>query len=1271
MRVDGYTIGKVVHSSASAQIREAHGESDKVPVLLKRRILDRTGERGSRALDEFRALARISAPGIPRAIELASGSEGTVLVLERMPGVPLSGVLDATALSIRAWLDLGAQLAERLARVHEARVLHRDVRPANVLLDAQTGRVSLIGFSLAIELGAAEVAAVDEHESRVALPYASPEQTGRMGRGCDARSDLYSLGATLYHALTGRPPFDSLDPLELVHCHIARLPAPASDLRSEIPAPLSALLLKLLRKQPEERYQSARALLFDLRKCREQWTLTRRIDPAFELGRAESPARPRFSTLLHGRTVEIAALERAYARARQGKLEWVLICGEPGAGKTALVVHLRSEVKRSRGQLALGKFDAGLDRPYAGWVSALESFVQQLLLESDEALARWRGELTAGLGSIARALVDHVPDLALVLGDLAPVPPLGPRETQARLSLAIQRMLQVCATPEHPLILVLDDVQWSDAASRLLLDDLLASQLGAALLVVVTHRGSASAGDGPLASFLQSLQRQTERLEVVSLGPLAADAVAQILADTLQRSREDVQALARWIEGPTGNNPLTIRQFIEHLHDRSLLRYTSGVGWTWDAAELASAGMPESAIGLLLAKIDRLDAQAQAVLRLASCMGQEFDREQLGELGGIAPDALERALYALCDAGLLVPSRADLRFLHERIREAAQSQLSAMERSRLHFAAGRQLLLRLSEQERADRVFEIVEQLDRGLDHVPEELRWSVLEVNVAAGKRALAAGAGATAFRYLAVARQLLRADDRATHRAVVFALHLDAAESAFQIAQHESALALLDSAGREASDPFQRAQVAVKRIRVFALIQHPDDCTRYALGVLRALGVRWSLHPSRLRVWLELARIEWLLRGARSMQLRPAAKLSAKWIAPLILLEPSGGPMARADASLPLLSSCLALRFCVRHGYLAAPGLSIGSYAHFAYPWLVRPKRALELGQQALDWMARVPDPGRGLRTEVQVHALLHPWLMPRRQALAPVERIAQRADEMGDREFAYYARLNCYNPLALAGDPVGPCEQNLRKVAEAARRASLLCPEEGERMHAVYRLLLLELSNAELERHVADSDAWIASHPSSADPFIRTLWLLVLCVHGRHDLAFGQSEALGERLFRISPFVHVADHTFLRGLAAAALAARAPRAQRRTFVRAVHQSLRRLRRWARGGPDFVHMALVLEAERARLRGRQDAARKLHVQAALHARTQGFSHHAALVHERHADLLLALRRYSDASAALRDAAVLYREWGALPKANALAAGLEQRDGIDDGTAS
>jgi tetratricopeptide (TPR) repeat protein len=1252
MRVHGYTMLKLLHSTAAAQVYEGVSETDRTEVVLKRYLAEGDDQSGSRASREFDALRRIVSPGVPRAVELAASEDWRVLVLERMPGIPLSRILDAKPITIGAWLDLAIELADALIGVHEARVLHKDLSPAHVLLDVRTGRASIIGFRLATDLGAAEPIGRLERGAGISLVYIAPEQTGRMNRGCDARSDLYSLGATLYHALTGRPPFLSRDPLELVHCHIARVPENPSDLRREVPEALSELVLKLLRKQPEERYQSAQGLRFDLAACREQWTQSGDIDASVALGAADAPDKPRFSMTLHGRERETGVLTAAYERARRGRLECVVIRGEAGSGKTALVDHLRMQLVRSSGYLASGKFDPGHDRPYGGWVSVLESLAQQVLVQSNESLARWQRELRSGVGSIARALVDHVPDLALILGETEPVPALGPRETQARLSLALQRMLQVCARPEHPVVLFLDDLQWSDAGSRSLLQDLLSSSLSPALLIVLAQRDGRSASDAVLASISQ------RELEVVRLGPLPTDALVRMLTETLHRTPQEVLPLAKWIEGATGGSPLMIRQLIEHLHDRGLLRYEIPVGWRWDTAEIASMPMPDNAIALLAAKIDRLEPSTRTVLQLASCMGDEFDREILAELSRMPRGGLERELYVLCDASLIAPSSRGFRFLYDRIREAVQSQLSDRERSRLHYEVGHRLLLQVPEQERAERVFEIVEQLDRGLEHVSEDLRWQVIELNVLAGKRALGAGAAATGDRYLTVARQLLREEDSTRERQVVLGLHLDSAESAFQIGEYERALALLDELERQPLEPLERARIRGKRVRVFSLTKHPEDCTRYALAVLRELGVGWPLHPSRLRVWAAIAVAEWTLRGDRGRRLRPSTKISTRWISQLVMLNPSGGAMSRSDARLPLLASCLVLRCAGRHGYLASPALTLAGYALFSYPWVRSRKRALRHTRLALEWLEREPDVSRGLRAELEVHALLHPWLMPRRQAFAPVERVAERAQELGDREYAYYAHLNSYSPLALAGDPVHLSEQRFRIVAESARRASLLCPDEGERMHAVYRLLLVELSDAALEAHVAETDEWIATHSSSADPFIRTLLMLVLCVHGRHDLAFAQSEALGERLFRIVPFVHVADHTFLRGLAAAALAGDVRVRRRSRWVRVVRRSARLLERWARrGSSDFAHMVLALEAERARLRGKAERARTLYQRAVQQARKQRFPHHAALIHERRASHLRALRRDSESVAALAEAEALYREWGALPKANALAA--------------
>jgi hypothetical protein len=347
--------------------------------------------------------------------------------------------------------------------------------------------------------------------------------------------------------------------------------------------------------------------------------------------------------------------------------------------------------------------------------------------------------------------------------------------------------------------------------------------------------------------------------------------------------------------------------------------------------------------------------------------------------------------------------------------------------------------------------------------------------------------------------------------------------------------------------------------------------------------------------------------------------------------------------------------MRRLMRSGFLTPPGYTVAGHAFYWLALAGNPQRAQRLAQSAERLCERIADPVYTPRTELLIHFAIQPWMMRRRRAIAPAGRIAEAAREIGDREFELYARFLEVAYLALAGDPLPAVEQRMRQVADSVQRSGVLYPEP-EVAHGVYRLLL-SLAPRELERRLAESDAWIAAHPSSAEVYLRTFWLLVLCVLGRHDLAFAQSEALGEKLYRIAPFCHVADHTFYRGLCAAVLATDAAGSRAARYRRVLRHSRALLRRWARDGPDFVHMATLLDAEHARLRGHDRIARAAYERAAQEARQQQFPHHAALAHERRATFLASRRRETEANAALEEAATLYGEWGATSKLAQLAA--------------
>jgi predicted ATPase len=1248
-----YTLDKCLRERRTSELWTAVRAADGQSVLVKAYREDVDRPRGERSHAERQMLRALAGPGVPAVLDLLPENP-PVLVTERPAGVPLQEWLACGPLpDPRAFLEIALQLADVLIRAHDARIIHRDLSPANVWIDPDPLRVALTDLDIAQPLGATarRSASGTGFEFAGTPQYVAPEQTGWINRGCDFRSDLYSLGATLYHVLTGRPPFEGT-PTELVHAHIARVPPDPVELRSGIPVALARLVMKLLRKEPEERYQSARSLRLDLVALREQLAKRGALDADFELGSADAPERPRFTRTLHGRDAECRTLEQLYARAAEVGLQAILIRGEPGIGKTALVETLRPRIAEQHGYLVMGKFEMGCERPYSAWIATLESLAQQLLMERDARLEQWRRELREGLGSIARVLVDLAPDLGLVLVDAPPVPPLGPSETQARLALALRRLLQVCARPEHPLLLFLDDLQWSDAGSRALLEEVLCGDRALALLLIAAQRGEVA--DDRLAVLLEDLKTKGVELTALHLPPLSDEATVALLAEVLRRPAQAVRPLAALIARKTANVPLLVRQFVDDIHARGLLRYEPGLGWTWDPERIASADIPEGAVALMTSKIHRLGDGPRELLEFVSCVSAEFDLDSLCELGAGERAQIERHLYELCDAGLLAPSAGGFRLAHDRIREAAQSLLSRAARARLHYDTAFWLLSRIPESQHQERVFEIVEHLNRGLPLVREDQRLSVVRLNFLAGSRALAAGAAGTAHVHFEVACKAFQEGDWSAQPELAFELHVQSAESAFQCGSFEQALQLLDALDRRSLAPAQSSRVAIQRSRIFSLTQQPEATVAYTLSELRKLGIHWPLYPRATRAYLEMLRVLlWLRwRGVESF-FRPAAKLDPDVLAPLLVMNGGGAALGRVDLHLVALANCLSMRTQLRHGAFARPAFSLAAFASLVLRILDDPKAARQYADFALEWTRRSPDPLSDHRTAFQVHSAVDPWLMSRRKAVAELPRIAEAASEMGDPEFANYARFLLNIQLALAGDPLPVALRRLQEHADQVARSDHRYPEPSE-CHAVLRLLL-EPDAAPLEQRLQESAARITGPARSTEPYVRTLWLLVLCVRGHHELALDQSNALGERLFRRVPHVHVADHTFLRGVACAALAAQARGRARWRLRRDLRRQARRLRHWAGSGPDFVHMARMLDAELAWLRRNHARARDQFAEAAQLAVEQGFVHHAAFAQERRARLLSELRRDTEAAAAQAQAVALYRQWGAETKAIAL----------------
>ncbi len=1258
---DGYCHVKRLHIGTWGEVLAAQRVSDERPVVLK--IFAASEEGLEHARHEFTALSTCRSPGIPEAIALDLRCERPCLVMEQLSGVSLKAWVESSGTPpVEQVLELAIAWSEALEAVHAVRFVHRDVTPNNLIVDPRTHETHLIDFGIASELGGFGVGgAAEAARSGWAgtLMFIPPEQTGRMNRACSFRSDLYGFGGCLYFALTGQPPFLFEDPLALIHAHIARRPVAPSALCPGVPDALSRLVLKLLAKDPEDRYASARSLRSDLVMLRDQLTSDGEIDPDFRLESIEVLDRPRFSSKLYGRARECELLWSSLRESMQKGPRVVFVEGAGGSGKTSLIDSLRPRLGEVNAYLAQGSFDPYRERPYAGWIGCFESLSQQFLVESDARLQGWRRELGLELGAVAGALVDLVPDFGSVLENVTPVPPLGTKETRARLLLAVQRLIAAVGTRSHPLILFLDDFHHSDSSSRYLLQELFSAELTGALVIVISCDPDADGAGDLLGTTRARLGELGIPCDPIRLGPLSSNDLLDMLEETLERPRNVVAPLAAQIERKSGCNPLWVRQLIDHLHDQEMIRFEPADGWKWDLPAIAGASVPDGAIGLLVSKLAHLPSELGDSLNWASCASQTFGAELLERLGGEAAAHVKSSLVELERLGLILPCPLGFRFAHERIREAARERLSPDERARLHASVATWLLDRATADCQPEEQFELADQLVRAAESLPCELRIPRVQHCLDAGRLALGSGAAIEARAYLDFARTDFAPDDWQSHRPLGFELWLSCAESAFQAGAGDAARALLDEVQPHVREELELARVEMQRIQIMALTGSPADCVHYALGVLRRWGIRWPLHPSRLRTWLTMySLLPRLQRRARLGANAPRGEIGKRRLAALMIINAAGASMSRVDLRLTALATCYVVRKPMSARMSVREAYSISNFGVWLAVLWADLARASRVSADAYTWIKMTGDDVYRLRLEVPLRGGLHPFLMPRQRALAGLELCAVQLMEVGDLEYSYYARFLKAVLGALGGSPVSSATAQLGDLAELIQRSGHSYLEPNYSLNAYRWLSDPDLALSNLPDAIAASKEQRRTELGGTKVWEVTLWALVSCVYGRPDLAWQQSEVVIDELFEKVPYAQVTYFILYRAIAAASLAGNG---KNRAARRELDLAIKRMTRWASGGPDFLHMLQFLRAERARLTRDVTRARRLYEQCAREAIAREFIHHAALAKERHASLLLEVRRATDARDALRQALQLYERWGAAPKVVQLETQIEE----------
>ncbi|MHC6226145.1 trifunctional serine/threonine-protein kinase/ATP-binding protein/sensor histidine kinase [Pseudomonas sp. X10] len=1200
----------------------------------------------------------------PLALLRESGR--TALVYKDPGGEPLSCLL-GTPMQTSAFLHLAADIAAALGKLHQRGLVHKDLKPDHILVNCNDGHARLGGFGLASRLPRERLSPEPPETIAGTLAYMAPEQTGRMNRSIDSRSDLYALGVTFYQMLTASLPFTAADPMEWVHCHIAKKPVPPSERVATVPAAVSRLVLKLLAKTAEERYQTAAGVEHDLRRCLLDWESHGHIGD-FTLDEHSTPDRLLIPEKLYGREREVDTLVAAFERTIRGDAPGlVLVSGYAGIGKSSVVNELHKVLVPSRGLFASGKFDQyKRDIPYSTLVQAFQSLVRPLLGKNDSELASWRDALSEALQPNARLMTDLIPELKLIIGEQPAVPELEPQQAQHRFLQVFRRFIGVFAREEHPLALFLDDLQWLDAATLDLLGDLLTRPGLRHLMLIGAYRDNEVDATHPLRGALQKMRKAGGRIDEVNLAPLARGHIEQLIADALHCEPPHIGPLAELVEDRTAGNPFFVIQFLQALAEEKLLTLDPDARkWQWNPDRIHAKRYTDNVVDLMVGKLIRLPAETRQALQQLACLGNAAEVATLASVLDIPQARVHQVLWDALRQELVERLDGVYAFAHDRIQEAAYLLIPEAQRAEIHLRIGHLFVARTPPEKREEAIFEIVGQLNRGtaLIDTPAE-REQLAELNLLAGQRAKASTAYSSALAYFTAGAGLLHDACWKSRHDLMFALEAGRAECEFVTGQLLAAEQRLKTLSGRAATTVEGALVACLQVDVYLILDQRENAVAVCLTFLRHVGIDWPPHPDEETVRSEYERIGSLL-GERSIDslidLPPMQDTVA--LATIEALTTLFSPALHTDGNLACLTICKAINISLEHGNGDASCVAYANIPRVAGRRFGDYQAGFRFGQLGCELVERRRLERYEARTYLSFSLFVERWARPVRSCHDPLRRVFDIAKRTGDLPFGAFTCNSLISNLLFTGESL----VELQSEAEHA-----LAYANTVRFGLVIGFIENQLALIRTLRGLTQTFGCIEEGQSSEADIERRLpmdspvlacwyWIRKLQARylaGDHEAAMAAATKAQTLLWTSHSFIEEAEYYFYAALAMAALCDSTPTGERQQCLDtlALHRS--ELQIWADLCPEnFTGQISLVEAEIARLEERVASAERLYEQAIQSAQESGFVHIEALANERAGDFYATRGLGKVARVYLQDARDSYLRWGAEGKVRQLEA--------------
>ncbi len=1263
--LSGYVL-ETLRKGAEFILYRGRQRGNPIPVLVLAPIAEQPAPASLRRLEHEYSLAAVLDPAwAAQPLALTRHEGRTILVLKDPGGEPMDRILDrgqGQPLELTRCLRVAIGLATAVGQVHQHGLIHKDIKPANVLVD-DVGNVRLIRFGIASQLPHEFQAPAPPEVIAGTLAYMAPEQTGRMNRSIDARSDLYSLGVTLYQMLTGTLPFAAADPLEWIHCHIARQPTPPSE-RAAIPEPLSNITMMLLAKNAEERYQTASGLEADLRRCLGEWESHGRIDP-FPPGAHDVSDRLLIPEKLYGREREIDALLAAFDRVvAQGTPELVLVSGYSGVGKSSVVNELHKALVPPRGLFASGKFDQyKRDIPYTTLAQAFQTLVRQILVKSEAEVDQWRYALTEAVGPNGQLIVSLVPEVELIIGKQPPVPDLPPQDAQNRFQIVFRRFLGVFARPEHPLALFLDDLQWLDAATLDLLEHLVTYSEVRHLLLVGAYRDNEVSSSHPFLRTLEAIRKAGARVQEIVLAPLGLDDVGQLVADALHCEPEHVRPLAQLVREKTGGNPFFAIQFFTALAEEGLLAFDPVTrAWQWDINRIRAKSYTDNVVDLMAEKLKRFSPTTQEALKQLACLGNVAEVATLAMIHGETEEAMREALWEAVRAGLVLHQDSACKFLHDRIQQAAYSLILDEHRADIHLRIGRVLLANMTADQLADHLFDVANQLNRGAARlVDRDEKMQVAMIDLRAGRKAKASAAYASALKYFSAGMALLDEGDWSGQYELTFSLWLERAECELLGGNFDRAEQLIVELLQRGASNVDQAAVYHLKVQFHFMTSENQQAAASALTGLRLFGIDLPAHPTWEQVQAEYETVWQTLDGRpiESLIDLPLMTDPEQQAVMQLLLDLTLAAYL-TDYRLWCLQVCRMVNVSMQHGTSGAAALAYG-YCGCMLPVFHRYRDAHRFAKLGCDLVEKYGFIAYQSKVQFAMGTVAF-WTQPIASAIDFMRAGFRSAIETGDLHFACYGLYQSVTGLLLRNDPLDAVWRESEIALDFAQDAKYGDAADiiGSQQRFIATMQGRTLSFSTFNDAQFDEAAFEAQLTVERTPVVIcwywTLKLKARFLSGDYAEALAAADKARPLLSAAAGQIQLLDYFCYAALTVAACYERASADKQQGWRELLTAHREQLREWAESyPPTFADKHALVLAETARIEGRDADAMRLYEEAIRSAREHGFVQNEGVAHELAAGFYLGRGSTTAARAHLEDARSCFARWGAPGKARQL----------------